>query len=144
MKALLLTALLALSGCASAAAPMLAGPPELQTRPVTAADRIDGRWTIKAVNGQEVGGLWLELANTQATYQLGCNSGGGDLSRNGDKLFIDKALLTQRGCDAARLAVEEQAIKVIRAAMTMEFTEPDRLRLVNEWGTIDLVRSGVS
>ena len=143
MKALL-PAILLLSGCAAAVPPASIVPPEAEVRPVTAADPLDGRWTVTAVNGRQVAGLWLELSTGRASYSLGCNSGGGELSRNGDKLFIDKAFLTERGCDAAREGTERQAIAVLRAAMTMELTEPNRLRLVNEFGTIDLVRVGAS
>lgn len=141
MKAFVLS-LFALSGCAAAVPPASIIPPEAEVRPVTTTDRLDGRWTVAAVNQRQVSGLWLELSGVRTSYNLGCNIGGGELSRNGDKLFIDKAFLTERGCDAAREGTEQQAIAILRAAMTMELTEPNRLRLVNEFGTIDLVRVG--
>jgi heat shock protein HslJ len=129
---------LLLAACASAPAPL--PPPDAEVRPVVAQDRLEGRWTITAVNGRAVTGLQLELTPTSANYSLGCNSGGGIVARNGDKLFIDQAALSERGCAPAIMQVEAQAITILRRPMTMECTPPARLRLINEAGTLELVR----
>ena len=49
---------------------------------------------------------------------------------------------TERGCDAARMALDNEAYAILNETMTMEFTPPTRLRLINEKGTVDLVRNG--
>jgi hypothetical protein len=38
------------------------------------------------------------------------------------------------------MALEEQAYAVLTTPITMELTPPNRLRLINEKGTLDLVR----
>ena len=127
-------------------------------------DNLQGRWTIIAVNGRPGSGLWLELGGqglgtvTKTEHGifvrspeprtrafLGCN----DLrlngwTRNGDKLTlgIEMSSMTERGCDPATDALETQAHAILRKTMTMEFTAPDRLRLVNANGSLELVRSG--
>lgn len=103
-------------------------------------DNLDGRWTIAAVNGRALSGVSLTLQGGAAAYRLACNSGAGKVSRNGDKLFLTDAALTEMACDAGRMQIDSEVINVLRVAMTMELTPPDRLRLVNEAGTLDLVR----
>jgi hypothetical protein len=39
-------------------------------------------------------------------------------------------------------AVEERALAILTRPLTMELTPPDRLRLVNEAGSLDLLRQG--
>jgi heat shock protein HslJ len=168
-RSILLLPLL-LAACARHPAP-LPPPPDsglspaatAEVRPVVSQDNIQGRWTITAVNGKAVKGLYLELGGegpgavaTRAdggsnmespqpptSAHLGCNklrlSGW---SRNGDKLFVGTAwsMKTEIGCDPATMAIEEQTHAILRLAMTMELTPPDRLRLINEKGTLDLVR----
>jgi len=52
------------------------------------------------------------------------------------------SLRTERGCDAATMALDEEAYAILRATTTMEFAPPNRLRLINESGSLELVRSG--
>lgn len=126
-------------------------------------DRLEGRWTITAVNGVAVSRLSLELGSEgppiierradggvnigrpgPATIaDLGCNKLHlNGWTRNGDKLMlgIEGSTKTEMGCDPATMAAEEQAQGIMRRPMTMEFTPPSRLRLVNEAGTLDLAR----
>ena len=145
MKALLLAVPL-LSAACTAPAPVNSNAPAAVVRPVTAADPLEGRWTITAINGGQVGrGLHLELGAVEARAELGCNSlRTGGWSRSGDRLFLKEPLgITERGCEGPVMQLERQAFAVLRAAMVMELTEPNRLRLVNEHGTIDLVKDGV-
>ncbi|MFL6738305.1 MAG: META domain-containing protein [Sphingomicrobium sp.] len=152
----------ALGACATA--PMTPAPSVAEVRPVVAKDNLQGRWTITAVNGRQVSGLWLELGGeglgtvtkqgnalfvsspqppTQA--YLGCNNWHPNgWSRNGDKLTLGREMSrrTERGCDAASMALDDDAYAVLNKTMTMEFTPPSRLRLINENGTLDLVRDG--
>lgn len=158
--ALILT--FALGGCATA--PTASAPPASEVRPVIAEDNLQGRWTIIAVNGRKVAGPWLELGGeglgivtkrgdaifvsspqppTQA--YLGCNNWyPNGWSRNGDKLALGSEMShrTERGCDAASMAIDDEAYAILSKAITMEFTPPNRLRLINENGTLDLVRNG--
>jgi len=155
---LLLT--LALAACSGA--PVSLPPPHADIRPVVAKDSLQGRWAISAVNGRQGNGLWLDLGGEgSATVTrtegavfigspqpptrafLGCN----DLhltgwTRNGDKLTLgsDYSRMTERGCDPATIALETRARAILGKTMTMEFAPPSRLRLINENGTLDLVR----
>jgi hypothetical protein len=38
------------------------------------------------------------------------------------------------------MRIDDQAAAILRGPMTMEITPTDRLRLINEAGTLDLVR----
>ena len=49
---------------------------------------------------------------------------------------------TERGCDPARMALEDQAYAILSKSVKMEFTPPRRVRLINEEGTLDLLRDG--
>ena len=133
-----------------------------EVRPVVAKDSLQGRWTITAVNGRQGNRLWLDLGDeglgtvtrtergllvgspqprTQA--YLGCNDWHPNgWTRNGDKLTLgtEMSVRTERGCDPATMAVEEQAYAILSKTMTVEFALPSRLRLINENGTLDLVR----
>lgn len=125
-------------------------------------DNLQGRWAITEVSGQPANGLWLELGGegpvtiTQSERgtligapqpatkaYLGCNNLHlNGWTRNGDKLShgIEYSVITQRGCDDATMAIEKRAHAILSKTMTMELTPPDRLRLINEHGTLDLVR----
>ena len=163
---------LALAACAGGPRPpppqadirpiVTAGTPVV--RPVVAGDSLQGRWTIIAVNGRKTHGLWLDLGaeglgtvtrtgnailvglpQPHTRAYLGCNQWHPNgWTRNGDKLTLgtEMAVRTERGCDPDRMAVDDQSYAVLSIAMTMEFTPPSRLRLINEKGTIDLVREG--
>jgi heat shock protein HslJ len=129
---------------------------------VIAEDNLQGRWIITAVNGRHVSGLWLQLGGeglgtvtrtadiilvgspkplTRA--YLGCNDWHPNgWTRNGDKLAfgIEMSHRTERGCDAASMALDDESYAIVHETMTMEFTPPNHLRLINENGTLDLVR----
>jgi heat shock protein HslJ len=136
---ILLTASL-LAACASGPPPLL--PPEMNVRPVVQKDNLDGRWTIAALNGQPMTGLMLEFAGTTLSARLACNGGSGTISRNGDKLMLDRLMMTERACTPDIQRIDDLAGAVLRLPMTMELTPPNRLRLVNESGSIDLIRQG--
>ena len=133
-------------------------------RPVVAHDSLKGRWTITAVNGRKVTGPWLELGGEglgtvtkkgnaifvaspqpRTKAYLGCNDWHPNgWTRNGDKLTLGREMShrTERGCDAATVALDDEAYAILHKTMTMEFTPPNRLRLVNDNGTLDLVLGG--
>ena len=152
----------ALGACATS--PIPPAPPAAEARPVVAEDNLQGRWTITAVKGRQVSGLWFEfggeglgtvtkagnsilVASPQPLTRayLGCNDWHPNgWTRNGDKLTfgIEMSRRTERGCEAARMALDDDAYAILHETMTMEFTPPNRLRLINENGTLDLVRGG--
>ena len=152
---------LALAACASAPVPI--STPDTEVRPVVATDSLQGRWTIARVNGRQVTGLWLELggegsANITKTgnaifvaspqpptrADLGCNRWTpSGWTRNGDKLTLGREMSTrtEMGCDAVTATLDDEAYAILSKTMTMEFTPPNFLRLINESGTLDLVRS---
>jgi len=155
--------LLSLVLAACATNPNLLPPPEATVRPVVATDNLQGRWTITAVNGRQSDGLWLELGGEglgtvtrtesggilvgspqpRTRAYLGCNDWHPNgWTRNGDKLIFGREMsfITERGCDPATMALEDQAYAILSNAMTMELTPPSRLRLISENGTLDLVR----
>ena len=155
---------LALAACASG--PVSLPPPAAaaDVRPAVAEVSLQGRWTITAVNGRPESGLWLELGGEglatitkkgSAIYvgspqpptraYLGCNNWHPNGSaRNGDKLTLgtEMSVRTERGCDPVTMALADEAYAILRETMTMEFTPPGRLRLVNENGTLELLRNG--
>ena len=131
-----------------------------EARAVVQQDVLGGRWTITAVNGENVKGMWLELGaegapvverrpdggfnigrpGPQTGAFFGCNSFfRNGWTRNGDKLTLGLGGSTERGCDEPVMRIEEQGGRILRLPMTMELTPPDRLRLINEAGTLDLV-----
>ena len=121
-----------------------------------------GRWVITSVNGRQAKGLWLELGGeglatittvknaifvasprppTQAF--LGCNNWyPSGWTRTGDKLILgtEMSRRTERGCDAATMALDDEAYAILHNSMAMELTAADCLRLVNEQGTLQLAR----
>jgi heat shock protein HslJ len=124
---------------------------------------LQGRWTIAEVNGQPATGLWLDLGGEgvgtvtrlsdggiafgspepRTSAYLGCNTfHPNGWTRNGDKMMLatEGALMTERGCDPSRLATETRAREILGKPMTMELIPPDRLRLINEAGALELVR----
>jgi len=135
-----------------------------EVRPVVANDSLQGRWTITTINGRQSRGLWLNLGGEglgtvtrtgssiyvaspqpQTRAFLGCNDWHPNgWTRNGDKLTLGREMShrTERGCDAATMALDDEAYAILNEAMTMEFTPPNRLRLINGNGTLDLVRAG--
>ena len=158
--ALILPAVLA--ACSTGKAPL--PPAQADVRPIVANDDLRGRWTITRVNGRQSSGLWLEfggegLATITKTKNavfvaspqpptrayLGCNDWHpSGWTRNGDKLTlgVEMSRRTERGCDPDRMALDDEAYAILTKTMTMEFTPPNRLRLINDNGTLELVGPG--
>ena len=142
MNRLALLLPLALAACTSGPEPL--PPPDAEVRPVVASDRLDGTWTVRAINGQEAANTSVTLGGDSLTLRLPCNRGSGRFSRNGDKMFVTAPLaVTEMVClDPGAAAAEEQMLRIVALPMTMELSPPASLRLVNEAGTLDLVRAG--
>jgi hypothetical protein len=133
--------------------------PQIQSTPAPA---LQGRWTIIEMNGKRVAGLWLEFGGEglvtvtevgdaiyvrspqpQTRAYLGCNWwDASGWTRSADTLVLGReaSRMTERGCDGAVQALEEEAYSLLTKPMIMAFTAPDQLRLSNESGTLRLVR----
>jgi heat shock protein HslJ len=135
-----------------------------EIRPVVAKYDLQGRWTITTVNGKQVSGLWIELggegigpvtrtgngiyvATPQPRTQafLGCNSWyPNGWTRDGNLLILGRemSIRTERGCDPTRIGLDDEAYTILNQTMTMELTPPNGLRLTNDKGSLELVRTG--
>ena len=134
-----------------------------EVRPTFTLD-LRGRWTITEVNGRPESSLWLELGGEgvatittrgSAIYvgspqpptraYLGCNwwdpSGW---TREGDQLILGREMSrrTERGCDEATEALDDETYAILTQPMMMEYIQPNRLRLTNQNGTLELARKG--
>lgn len=150
---------------ACAGDPVSLPPPNAEVRPVVARDDLRGRWVITSVNGRQVNGLWIEFGGEgpvsvtrrddgglnvgapqpPSRAYLGCNYWHPNgWTRNGDKMNLGREMSTRTeiGCDAATMALDDEAYAILNETMTMELTPPNRLRLINSIGTLDLVRDG--
>jgi hypothetical protein len=160
MIRLVLTLVFAVAACSTGTVPL----PRTQTDVRPTAPRVDlwGRWTITSVNGRRANGLWLELGSeglatvttkNSAIYVaspqpptrafLGCNNWyPSGWTRIGDELSlgIEMSHRTERGCDAATTAVDDEAYAILHTSMAMEFTSANCLRLVNKHGNLQLSR----
>ena len=146
---------LLLAACATAA---VACPPAA----APGAASPEGRWTIAAVEGRPVRGLWIALggegigtvtragdglrvASPQPPSRayLGCNDWHPNgWARDGNTLTmgVEMSHRTERGCDAARMTLDDAALAILMAPMAIAFDGSGRLRLSNARGTLDLVR----
>lgn len=153
---------LALAACSTGTVPL--PPTHADIRSVVTRDGLQGRWAITSVNGRAGNGLWLELggegfatvtttkgavfvASPQPPTQayLGCNDWfPSGWTRKGGKLMLGREMSqrTERGCDEAREALDDEAYAILTKPMTIAFTPPNRLRLINENGTLELVPKG--
>ena len=89
-------------------------------------------------------GIFVASPQPQTRAFLGCNEWHpSGWTRNGDKLTLGTEMShrTERGCNAATMALDDAAYAILKETMTMEFTPPNRLRLINTAGTLELVRS---
>jgi hypothetical protein len=93
MNGYALLSALALTACAAAPAPL--PPPDAEVRPVAAKDRLDGQWTVAALNGRAMSGMSIEISGPSLRAVLACNGGVGIVSRNGDKLNVQQLAMTR-------------------------------------------------
>ena len=68
--------LFAVAGCAGE--PIAPTQSLGEVRPVVAEDNLQGRWTVIAVNGRQVNGLWLELGG----------EGLGSVTKTANGIFV--------------------------------------------------------
>lgn len=106
-----------------------------------------GRWHVTAVNGRPVTGSANITAN-RSIINFGCNDLLGAYRQDGERLLaITPMATTERGCvigdtDEPTEATqrEDEGFRIATRNMQVTFYGPDRVRLSNEAGTIELVR----
>jgi hypothetical protein len=53
---------------------------------------------------------------------------------------VEASVITERGCDAAVMVIEEQAYAILREPLGVAFNGSERLRLSNASGSVELAR----
>lgn len=106
-----------------------------------------GRWQVIAVNGRPLTGT-AEIAATRSIVNFGCNDLRGAYRQDGERLIaIMPMSTTERGCVKAdggepteAAQHEDEGFRIATRNMQITFHGPDRVRLSNEAGTIELTR----
>ena len=134
MRPLALAALLA-AGCAPVPAP-----------PPAPAPSLIGEWRVVAVNGQPVAGK-ARIVQPILTINFGCNSGrygfrieGSVLVPVGPMGTTEMACVNANESPSTGMQREDQGFRIAFRRMQIAFYGPNRARLANEAGTIDLSR----
>jgi hypothetical protein len=124
---------------AAACAPPPAPPP-------VPAPSLIGEWRVVAVNGQPVVGT-ARIVPPILSINFGCNSGRSGFRVEGSVLVpVGPMGTTERGCVNADdspstvMQREDEGIRIAFRPMQATFYGPNRVRLANEAGTIDLSR----
>lgn len=108
---------------------------------------IEGEWRVLAVNGRSTSGS-AKIVPPIFAINFGCNSGrSGYRIERSTLVPVGPMGTTERGCvtatgepdEAARH--EDEGFRIAHRPMQVTFYGPDRVRLSNEAGTIDLARS---
>jgi heat shock protein HslJ len=134
VKRIALAALLA-AGCAPTPAP-----------PPTPAPSLIGEWQVVAVNGQPVAGK-ASIVPPILTITFGCNSGrygfrvdGSVLRPVGPMATTEMACVNPDDSPATVMQREDEGFRIAFRPMQIAFYGPNRVRLANEAGIIDLSR----
>ena len=104
-----------------------------------------GDWRVVAINGRPSNGR-LSIRPPILSASFGCNDGRGNGRIDGNRLVVTTMAVTERGCidpdgsPAATMQREEEGFRVVTRTSMAAFSGPDRVRLSNEAGTIDLQR----
>jgi heat shock protein HslJ len=101
-------------------------------------------WIVIAVNGQPItpgSDYFIRFGDKTLSAKFGCNSMGGEYRLNGDHLAIASLEQTLMGCPEPAAGFERDAGVVLRGNVRVEKIGGERLRLVNEAGTIELKRA---
>lgn len=134
-----LAGLVALSACVQAAAP---------ARPAATEARLDGEWRVATLDGVAVAGLRSDarFANGAFTIAFGCNTlRGGYRLEPGRLVPVYPMGATEIACGAAGdgpdpMAMEQRGFAIVGRPMRITFEGPNRVRLANEAGSIELMR----
>ena len=132
----LLLAMLMAAGCATR-------PPD---PPAAPAYSLIGEWGVVAVNGRPSVGS-ATIRPPILSFSFGCNKSRGGVRVEDDRLVVVAPVgITERGCVNAdgspsqEMEREEEGFRIAHRGGRIDFYGPDRARLTNEAGTIDLGR----
>ena len=107
---------------------------------------LPGEWRVLAVNGRPTSGS-AKIAPPIFTIDFGCNWGRGGSRIEGSALIpvmpmavTERACMNLDGTPAASMQHEDEGFRIASRPMQFTFHGPDRVRLSNEAGTIDLER----
>jgi hypothetical protein len=124
---------------AAACAPVPAAPP-------APARSLIGEWRVGAVNGQPVPGS-AHIVPPILSINFGCNDGRYAFRVEGSVLTpVGPMATTERACANADdspstiMEREDEGFRIAFRPMQATFYGPNRVRLANEAGTIDLAR----
>jgi heat shock protein HslJ len=101
-------------------------------------------WAVVAVNGKATpiqADYYVQFTDKALGAKFGCNSMSGDYKINGDHLTVGNLIATQMACPDPSMSFERDAGVILRGNIRVEKVGGDRLRLVNEAGSIELKRS---
>jgi heat shock protein HslJ len=105
-----------------------------------------GRWRIITVNGRAVTGT-ADIAAGRSIISFGCNHLRGAYRQEGERLLAimpmgttERGCMTPDGAPSEAMQREDEGFRIATRNMQVTFHGPDRVRLSNEAGTIDLAR----
>ena len=106
-----------------------------------------GRWRVVALNGRPVAGS-AEFEAPRVRISFGCNDGRGAYRQDGDTIVLTAGMaVTERACmvvddggPSDAMQHEDEGFRIASRTMRILWFGPDRVRLSNEAGTIDLAR----
>ena len=114
--------------------------------PAPPVPSVFGRWRVVAVNGRPVAGA-ANIAPNNAIINFGCNDLRAAYRQEGETLVPGMPVsTTERGCVTATgepteaAKHEDEGFRIAARHMQIAFYGPNRVRLSNEAGTIDLER----
>ena len=133
-KLALMLATAAVVGCAA------------QVPPAVAAPNLVGEWRVTAVNGHPVAGK-AEIRPPIFNIDFGCNRGRGEARVEGPRLVpsgpfgtTEMACVNADDTPSRVMQLEGEGFRIAVRPMQVAFYGPDRVRLSNEAGAIDLER----
>ena len=105
-----------------------------------------GRWRVISLNGRAVAGS-ADITATRSIINFGCNDLYGAYRQEGEKLIVippvsttERGCVTEGGAPTEPVQHEDEGFRVAARNMQVTFFGPDRVRLSNEAGTIELMR----
>ena len=108
--------------------------------------RLIGRWQVMSINGQPVAGS-ADITAPLSVISFGCNELRGVYRQDGEKLMVvqpvsttERGCMTPAGAPAPVMQYETEGFRIAARNMQVTFYGPDRVRLSNEAGTIELSR----
>lgn len=112
------------------------------SRPVIATAQLVGRWEIAAVNRGPVQGYSMQFSPTAVQVSIACSSGAGGWSLSGGRIIMEPLKRPERDCTLPDTGPAPETIRLILSQpLEAELNGPDKLRLSNGVGTIDLIHT---